>query len=253
MAAVAVNPGEIPFLSLALLAYNEEKTVEEAARRCSRGLTACGQSYELVLVDDGSNDQTPAIMDRLSQELPFCRLIRHPRNLGIGAGIRTSYFATRGTWATFFPADLQADPAEVPRLVEALDGCDVLVTYRETASRQVSPLRKLISMTDRTLVQVLFGLRLRDLHWVRFFKRDFLDRMQVRATSPSVDIEMLVAAKRLGARFREVRLQDNARQFGVARGATLKNVVGAVEDLLVLRLRGTRLAREEDSARARDR
>src|SRR5262245_53639500 len=93
---------EPPFLSLAVLAYNEEASVERTLRLCSDVLEGCGRSYELVAVDDGSTDATPDIVRNLAGALPRLRTIRHPRNLGIGAGIRTCYFGTRGRWATWF-------------------------------------------------------------------------------------------------------------------------------------------------------
>jgi glycosyltransferase involved in cell wall biosynthesis len=230
-----------PFLSLSVLAYNEEASIERAARLCSEVLEGCGRTYELVLVDDGSTDATPLLVDGLAAELPHCRAIHHPGNLGIGAGIRTAYFGTRGRWAVWFPADLQADPRELPRLLPHLEGCDVLVTYRDARGRQEGRLRRLISLADRTLVRLLLGLKVRDLHWVRFFRREVLRRMDLHAWSPGVDTEMLACARLAGARIREVPLPDQPRTAGKARGASLRNLAGAVRDLVALYRRGPRL------------
>jgi glycosyltransferase involved in cell wall biosynthesis len=233
-----------PYLSLAILAYNEQESVERAARLCSAVLESCGHTYELVLVDDGSTDQTPALIDKLVAELPCCRSIRHPRNLGIGAGIRTCYFGTVGQWAVWFPADLQADPLELPRLLRLLPDCDVLVTYRDAWQRRETWMRKLVSFTDRTLVLLLFGVSLRDLHWIRFFRRDLLNRMVLTAQSPFVDTEMIVCARKLGARLCEVPFPDQPRTTGTPKGASLRNLVGAMGDLFGLYGRGVRLAPE---------
>src|SRR5262249_50747486 len=157
-------------------------------------------------------------------------------------GIRTAYFGTRGRWATWFPADLQADPRELPRLLPHLDECDVLVTYRDAGRRQESRLRKLISLADRTLVRLLLGLTVRDLPWVRFFRRGVLRRMAWEACSPGVDTEMLACARLAGARIREAPLADQPRTAGQARGASLRNLAGAVRDLVELYRRGPRLA-----------
>jgi glycosyltransferase involved in cell wall biosynthesis len=237
--------GDRPYLSCAVLAYNEEESIERAARVCSEVLEACGRSYELVLVDDGSTDRTPELMDALVRELPRCRLIRHPRNLGFGGGIRTCYFGTRGEWATWFPADLQADPRELPRLLKLLPDCDALATYRDPRNRHEGPRRKLVSATERALVRLLFGVRLRDLHWIRFFHRDLLERMRLTSDSPFVDTEMIVAAKRLGARIREAALDDHPRESGTAKGTALRHLLGSVRDLGILYLRRFRTMRDE--------
>lgn len=226
-----------PYLSLALLNYNEEGSIVRAARLCSRVLQRCGHSYELVLVDDGSTDRSRDLIGELTRELPCCRPIYHPRNLGIGAGIRTCYFETVGEWATWFPADLQADPAELPRLLEYLPTCDALITYRDASRRQEGRKRRFISACERFLVWLLFGIKLRDLHWVRMFHRDLLERMRLRSRSPFIDTEMVVAARRLGARIRQVELLDHPREFGVAKGARFTNLLFSMVDLASLRVR----------------
>jgi glycosyltransferase involved in cell wall biosynthesis len=231
-----------PYLSLAVLAYNERDTVARMVRLCSEILSDCGHTYELVLVDDGSTDGTREVVLELAAELPHCRSVLHPRNLGIGEGIRTCYFRTTGEWATWFPADMQADPRELPRLLQLLPGCDVLVTYREARLRQEGWRRKLISRVDRALVRLLFGVGLNDLHWVRFFRRSVLDRLVLTSRSPFIDTEMVVGARRLGARIRQTPLQDQPRRFGTAKGATLKNLVSSVADLFSLYQNGVHLA-----------
>lgn len=225
-----------PYLSFSLLAYNERATLAEAARRASAVLERCGRTYELVLVDDGSTDGSAVIAEDLARELPYCRTIHHPVNLGIGTGIRTCFFGTVGEWATWFPADLQADPEQLPRLLGLLDDCDVLVTYRDARLRHGGAARKVISWADRALVRFLFGLGLRDLHWIRFFRRELLERMRLACRSPSVDTEMVFRAKRMGARIHQAELPDRARRTGVARGASLRHLVASAADLVRLRL-----------------
>lgn len=224
---------------MAVLAYNEVDSIQRTAELCSQTLQGLGITYELVLVDDGSKDGTHDKMRQLVAALPCCRMITHPRNLGIGAGLRSCFFGTRGQWATFFPADLQADPREIPRLMRELGDCDVLLTYR--TGRSVSWRRRTVSALDRLAVRCLFGIAARDLHWVRFVRRDLLDRMQLISRSPSTDTEILVCSRRMKARIKQVELQEHPRRHGVASGASLKNVVRSLLDLAAIRLSGARV------------
>ena len=235
---------ERPFISLAVLAYNEAGTIERAARLCSEVLESLDRSYELVLVDDGSTDGCRERILSLAPELPGCRAILHPRNLGIGAGIRTCFFGTRGQWATWFPSDLQADPRELPRLVDQLADCDVLVTYRNPAQRTEGPLRQAISSLDRTLTQHLFGVSLRDLHWIRFFRRSVLERMRLLARSPFADTEMILHAVQQGARLIEAPLGEQPRARGEAYGVSLRHLATTLRDLIAVKLRGVEMAPE---------
>lgn len=232
------QPPGAPFLSLAVLAYNETKTIERAAQLCSQALEAGDYTYELVLVDDGSTDGTRDQMIACSETLPNCRTIFHPKNLGIGAGIRTCYFGTTGQWATWLPADLQVDPAELPRMIEMLNNCDVLVTRR---GPRENLRRAMISVIDRTMVRCLFGLNVPEIHWIKFFRRSVLDRMQLQSRSPTVDSEMLICARKAGARFSHTLLDEKPRECGQATGASLKNLINSTCDLLNLRFKGARL------------
>ncbi len=231
-----------PALSLAILNFNEAGTIDAAAREASRVLSGIGRPYELLLVDDGSTDGSRQTILGLGRELPHARAVLHPRNLGLGPSIRTCFFAGRGEWRAWFPADLQADLTELPRLVGLLDDCDVLVTHRDARLRQEGWRRKVISASDRTLVSLLFGIRCRDLHWVRFFRRSVLDRMVLTCRSLTIDTEMLAIALKIGARVREAPFPDRRRIHGVAKGARLGNVAASLGDLLALRLRGLQIA-----------
>jgi glycosyltransferase involved in cell wall biosynthesis len=234
-----------PYLSMSLLAYNERDSIDLAARRSSRALARCGKSYELILVDDGSTDGSAEAMDRLANDLPYCRVIHHSAHLGLGAAIRTAYFGGQGDWATWFPADMQADPDDLPGLVDRLEQCDVLVTYRNAANRRASLGRKLVSLFDRALVRFLFGLKLRDLHWIRFFRRRLLEQMHLASASPSIDTEMMVQAGRLGARTLELPLKDHPRTAGKAKGAGWANILASTRDLLILWCRDRFIRRPE--------
>ena len=238
------SASERPFLSLSVLAYNEVDSIERAARLCSEVLESLDRSYELVLVDDGSTDGCRERIVALAPDLPGCRAILHPRNLGIGAGIRTCFFGTRGQWATWFPSDLQADPRELPRLVNLLADCDVLVTYRDPSERSVGPFRHTVSSLDRTLAGLLFGVSLRDLHWVRFFRRSVLERMRLLARSPFADTEMILHAVKQGARLIEAPLGEQPRAHGEARGGSLRHIASTLRDLVAIKLRGVEMAPE---------
>jgi glycosyltransferase involved in cell wall biosynthesis len=238
------SSSERPFLSLSVLAYNEAGTIEKAARLCSEVLESLDRSYELVLVDDGSTDGCRERIISLAPDLPGCRAILHPRNLGIGAGIRTCFFGTRGQWATWFPSDLQANPRELPRLVEKLADCDVLITYREPSERSEGALRQAVSSLDRTLTQLLFDLSLRDLHWIRFFHRSVLERMRLGSRSPFVDTEMIIHALGQGARLLEAPLDDQARAYGQSHGISFHHLATSARDLIATKLRGVKLAPE---------
>lgn len=228
-------------------AYNEIDTIEESAARTLQSLQSLGRTYELVLVDDGSTDGTREVIRSIAERQGGCRAIFHPRRMGIAAVIRTCYLKTCGSWATWFPADLQADPSALASLVRPLDTCDVLLTHRDARRRSASNLRKAISGADRSLARLLFGLDLEDLHWIHFFRRELLDRMTLLSRSPAIDLEMIIAARGLGARIAHASLPDQPRKAGRSKSISAGTLTRSLFDVIALWMR-TRRAHQVKAA-----
>lgn len=105
-----------PVLSAVIAVLNEAENVEAVARECLRDLAAVG-AFEVVFVDDGSTDETAAVIDRLSAAHPEIRLVRHDRRCGKSQAVRTGVLAARGTWIGTLDGDGQNAPGD---LVEML-------------------------------------------------------------------------------------------------------------------------------------
>ena len=103
-------------VSLVVPAYNEAGTIEDVLRRTAK----LPFPTETLVVDDGSQDETPAIVERLTGELDGLRLIRHDRNRGKGAAVRTGIAQTTGDIVVIQDADLEYDPRDIPKLLEPL-------------------------------------------------------------------------------------------------------------------------------------
>ena len=114
-----------PAISILVPAYGEAGTIEQVLRRA----LALGLDCEIIVVDDGSQDSTAAVVQRLADELPQVRLIRHERNRGKGAAVRTAIDASRGDIVLVQDADLEYDPRDIPRLIEPLQSGVADVVY----------------------------------------------------------------------------------------------------------------------------
>jgi dolichol-phosphate mannosyltransferase len=113
-------------LSVIIPVYNEEATLEEIITR----VRATGLANEIVVVDDSSSDNSPAILRRLQNgTLPPLRLLRHERNQGKGAAIRTGLAAVSGDLVLVQDADLEYDPADYPALLAPFTNPEVKVVY----------------------------------------------------------------------------------------------------------------------------
>ena len=117
-------------LSVVMPAYNEEACVEGTVRELHAVLIKTGRTFEILVVDDGSTDNTPARLKALARELPGVRVIRLNPNSGQSAAMKAGFQAAAGSIIITLDADGQNDPAEIPRLLEQLDRCDVCCGFR---------------------------------------------------------------------------------------------------------------------------
>ena len=131
-----------PELSVVIPVYNEEENLSILAAEVQGALQAIGLPYEVIFVDDGSTDGGPAILRRLAREDPAVRIVRQRRNSGQSAALAAGFRFARGGIVVTLDADLQNDPADIPRLLERLDAydvvCGVRVNRQDTWVRQVS-------------------------------------------------------------------------------------------------------------------
>jgi len=149
-----------PYLSLVIPCYNEQENVPTLLKRVEDSLNQVGKPYEVLIIDDGSTDQTPQMLAEAKARLPWLRVIRMVKNAGQSAGFEAGFNAARGQLIATIDADLQNDPEEVPRLVEMMDQhpeYDLIngwrkdrqdTNFRRWQSRQANKIRNWISQDN---------------------------------------------------------------------------------------------------------
>jgi glycosyltransferase involved in cell wall biosynthesis len=124
------NAESRPEISLVIPVYNEEENLPVLAAEIREALGPLGRPYEVVFVDDGSTDGSPEVLRRLAREDRRVRIVRQGRNAGQSAALDAGFRFARGDVVVTLDADLQNDPADIPRLLEKLDGFDVVAGVR---------------------------------------------------------------------------------------------------------------------------
>jgi dolichol-phosphate mannosyltransferase len=126
-------------LSLVVPAFNEQEVIPELLRRVEAALRQTNKQFEVVIVDDGSTDGTPGLLNEAMRNRPWLRVVRMARNGGQSAAFDAGFKAARGQIIATIDADLQNDPEEIPRLLPMLDGYDMITGWR--SKRQDSAFR----------------------------------------------------------------------------------------------------------------
>ena len=118
------------YLSLVIPCYNEQDNVPTLLARVGAAMSKLDKPFEVIVIDDGSTDDTPRLLREGMATCPWLRVIRMSRNGGQSAAFEAGFAAARGEVIATIDADLQNDPEEIPRLLPLLDGVDMITTVR---------------------------------------------------------------------------------------------------------------------------
>src|SRR5262245_7328647 len=148
-------------LSVFFPVFNDELTVRRVAEKAVRVAAQLTDDFEVVIVDDGSPDNSGSVADSVASEYDSVRVIHHPRNLGYGAAVRTGLAACRNEWICFTDGDDEYDLHDLNKLWKLRDFYDLIITFRYV--RRYSGVRILISQVYNRVLRRLFYMRFRDV------------------------------------------------------------------------------------------
>jgi len=183
--------------------------------------------YEVIVVDDGSSDDTWAALQHLQQEYGFLRAVRHRSRRGIADALRTGYLSAAGRVLVFYPADLQFKPEDIPRLVAPIlaDDADMVTGYKEGRYEKA-----FVSGIYNRLSRMLFHVPVRDLNSVKAYRREIMDVLPVR---PDWHRYMIVIAAAQGFSVREIPVPLYPRHAGRSKFGISRIPVGVLDMLAV--------------------
>ena len=202
-------------LSVVVPLYNEEESLPHLVEQLLTALRPSGERFELVLVNDGSNDRTAEVLERLSRDIPELVGVLLRKNYGQTAAMAAGFDVARGEGIVSLDGDLQNDPADIPMLLSKLrEGYDLVSGWRH--QRQDAALqRKLPSKIANRLIGRVTGVRLHDYGCsLKAYSRDVLSDMRLYG-----ELHRFLPALAFieGARITEVKVNHRARQFGTSK------------------------------------
>jgi dolichol-phosphate mannosyltransferase len=219
----------LPSLSIVVPAYNEAACIEATVADALRVGAAVAPVLEVIVCDDGSRDETGAILRRLAARDPRVRVLARVNNRGIEASIRTLYARARHDWIFLNSADRQAPMEILHDMAEAARaGADLVLGVRANKRAVYTPYRRAISWSFDRIVRAL-GAPAGDPGSIKLGRRALLDTAVV-AAGVFAEGERVVRAARAGARVASVPIEFRARASGKATGARRDVVVRAAID-----------------------
>ncbi len=220
-------------LSVVLPVYNEAGSLPGLIPELTAVLGQLGRSYEIVAVDDGSSDDSVAVLQRLQKQEPHLRIVQFRRNFGQTAAFAAGFDYARGEIIITIDADGQNDPADIPRLLEVMEEGDYdLVGGWRQNRREPFLTRKLPSMIANWLIANASDVRLHDRGCsLKALRRDLVKQMHLYGELHRFIPEI---ASQIGARVAEVVVNDRPRKVGQSKYGALSRTPRVILDLLTV-------------------
>ena len=214
--------------------YNDAATIGSMVGRLHAALSRCGAPFEIIVVDDGSTDGSDDVLTRLEADVSELRVVRHGRNRGYGAALRSGFGAARFEWVFYTDGDGQYDAEEVTTLLGlAAEDVDWVQGWKLT--RHDAWFRRVIGKAYHRLVRLLFRTGITDTDCdFRLIRRAMLDRLQLGSSSGAVCAEMAYKGRIAGARIVETPVHHYARPVGRSQFFRIPHVARTVSELLRL-------------------
>lgn len=227
-------PNALPGLTIVLPCFDEAANVADAVREARRAALRCAHDYEIVVIDDGSDDDTAVIAGAIVEADPHVRLLIHATNRGYGQALRSGISAARMPWVLITDADLQFDLGELEGFLPAAGRADLVVGWRILRRDPVN--RRINAAAWNWLVRRTFRLPVRDVDCAfKLVRRELLLNCELASTGAMISTELLVKCLAAGARMEEIGVRHRARVAGRQSGASPRVVTRAFRELSALR------------------
>jgi glycosyltransferase involved in cell wall biosynthesis len=233
MQAKSLTPQKRYSISVFFPCFNEQASVETLTRKTVSVVGKLTDDFEVIIVNDGSSDDTAVIADRLVKELPQVRVVHHPHNLGYGFALRSGFKAATKELVFYTDGDSQFNVEELADILPLIDKCDIVSCYR--LNRQEGLIRKINAFCWTRLVCFLFQLKLRDIDCAfKLYRRRIFDGMNLISTGALIDTEVLARAVRKGCTIVQRGVRHYPRMAGRPTGANIRVIIRAFRELFRL-------------------
>ena len=220
-------------LCLVFPAFNEQENLKPAVDEAKAVLERFADDYEIIIVDDGSTDQTGNIAEQLGKENPRIKTVKHPQNLGYGAALSSGFKTAKLKWIMFSDADRQFNLEELAKFVPHISPGRMVIGYRE--QRNDPFIRRVYGQIYTYTANLLFGLGVRDLNCAfKVFERTMVEGVTFQSPGAIINSELLLVAKKKGIEFIQIPVSHLPRKIGKQTGGSLKVMTRAVGELLNL-------------------
>lgn len=228
-----------PILSVSVIipVYNEEQIIESSVRTNFNLLTQYNCDFEILIVNDGSRDQSNQIINHCFSEHPNILIFQKAVNEGFGSAVKLGIQLAQKKFILCVPADSPLKAEVLESFIKAAHHADIIVGYR-VERLGYSWRMKLNSAAFHFIVKNLFDIHLRDFNWIHMYNRRVFSENGIGITSKGLFMlaEVLISAKRKGYSFYEIPVLQTQRITGVATASMYSTVIMTLKEIIAYKI-----------------
>lgn len=212
-------------------AFNDEDTVQKLVEDAIDVLESVSNDYEIIIVDDGSVDNTGKVADEMAKKYSKVKVVHHLYNIGYGAALKTGFATSKYELIFYTDGDHQFDPRELEKLLPWIDEYDIVSGYR--VDRADSRTRKIASKLYNLIIHLLFRIRFKDVDCAfKLLKREVVQTSgQYTNNGAFICAELFFRAIRQGYRIKQLPVHHYAREYGKSTSFSLFFILRSIIEL----------------------
>lgn len=221
---------KVPELSIFFPFWNEEENIESVVKKAIPVAKRVASKWEIIMVDDGSSDDTLKIAKRLAQDNPNLVVVADPINRGYGAALKNGFSHARYKLVVFTDGDGQFDFSEVSKLLEKVGKADIVIGFRK--KRLDNPFRHLLMNLLKIWNLILFGMYFRDIDCgFKLFRSDALAKiMPLKSEGAMITTEILAKARKKSLKIAQAQVSHYSRKYGDQSGGNIRVILRAIRE-----------------------
>jgi glycosyltransferase involved in cell wall biosynthesis len=221
-------------LSIFFPFWNEQENIENVIKKAIPVAQKVADKWEIIMIDDGSSDNTLEIAQKLAKQEPRLIAVSHGKNRGYGAALKTGFAKAKYNLVVFNDGDGQFDLSEITKFLDGIENADMVIGYRKR--RVDSPLRHLLMNMLKVWDLVLFGFHFKDIDCgFKLFKKEALSKiLPFQSEGAMITTEILAKAKKAHLKIAQVEVNHYPRIYGNQSGGNLRVILRAVKESLSL-------------------
>lgn len=209
-------------------AYNEGPNILALVDECIKTANELQLNFEILIIDDGSTDETPKHIEALKKKYNFIKSHKHQQNMGFGATIGEVFLLPTTDWLLFISGDNQFPASNLHSMIKYTDKYDFILGYR--AKRNDNIYRRINSRLYNLCISLIAGRKVIDVNSMVLVKTSYVNDLELNAKSGFIHAEVFLKAMKKNIRFIEIPITHSNRTYGEASGGRWKTIVNAFKE-----------------------